>query len=408
MGDHGVPLASRFVVFAAALGFGCGSDPASPSATDEPPGEPSAAAREVAALLGARGSAPPAFTLIFDATTADAVLPFYPTALAFNPAIDGELWITLRQPLTDSPCDQGDTTGCPWLLGRVAVVHGATAAPESVLNVELKQDANAWHFMRRPTSISFNADDTFATCAEARTSNYEDVETPYNGPVLWSADPAIFGAPPPAHSPTGSTHIDMLHESPYCMGIAHERDNVYWTFNGDAGSLDRYDFHAPHEPGGDDHSDGELERYVTGELSRVPEVPSHLAFDPDSRLLYAADSGHGRIVVLDTTTGEPGADVTTYDPIRTHYAVDGAELRDIVKAGRLGVPSGLTLYAGVVFVTDALTSRIVAYDRLGHTLASLRTGLPPGSLGGITIGPDGRAYFADAVGRRVLRIDPAP
>ncbi len=400
-------LAFRFVLFAGALAVACGSDAESPAATDEPPGEPSAPAREVAALLGAGGSVPPTFTLIFDATTADAVLPFYPTALAFNPAAEDELWITLRQPLTGYTCNQDDTTGCPWLLGRVAIVHGATSAPEAAPSVELKQDANAWHFMRRPSSIAFNADDTFATCGEARTSNYEDVDVPYNGPVLWSAEPAIFGARPPADSPTGSTHIDMLHESPYCMGIAHERDNVYWTFNGDVGSLDRYDFHEPHEPGGDDHSDGELERYVTGELLRMPEVPSHLAFDPESKLLYAADSGHGRIVALDTTTGKPGAGVTAYDPIPTHYAVDGAELRDVVKAGRLRVPSGLTLYGGVVFVTDALTGRIAAYDTSGHTLASLPTGLPPGSLGGMTIGPDGRAYFADAVGRRVLRIDPA-
>jgi hypothetical protein len=400
-----VALASR-VVLLGCVALACSSDPQA-STTDEPPGEPTAAALGVASLLGAGGSSPPTYTLIYDATAADDVLPFYPTALAFNPAVDGDLWITLRQPLTEYPCDQGDTSGCPWLLGRVAIVHAAPAAPESAPNVEIKQDANAWHFMRRPTSLSFNADDTFATCAEARTSNYEDVDIPYNGPVLWSADPAIFGAPPPPNSPTGSTHIDMLHESPYCMGIAHERDNVYWAFNGDAGSLDRYDFHQPHEPGGDDHSDGELERYATGKVLRVPEVPSHLAFDPGSRLLYVADSGNGRVVALDTTSGKPGADVVIYEPIRTHYAMDDAKLTEVVKAGRLRVPSGLTLYEGVVFVTDALTSRIVAFDTFGHTLASLATDLPPGSLGGITIGPDGRAYVADAVGRRVLRIDPA-
>ena len=399
-------FASRVVLLAGLLACGCGGDPGS-AATDEPPGEPSAAARQVAALLGAGGSTPPTLVPIYDAATADAVLPFYPTALAFNPAVDDELWVTLRQPLLDYPCNQGDTTGCPWLIGRVAIIHGATAAPATAPSAEIKQDANAWHFMRRPTSLAFNTDDTFASCAEARTSNYEDVDTPYNGPVLWSADPAIFGAPPPVDSPTGSTHIDMLHESPYCMGIAHDHDNVYWTFNGDAGSLDRYDFHMPHEPGGDDHSDGELERYVTGELLRLPEVPSHLAFEPDSRRLFVADSGHARIVALDTTTGTPGADVTTYDPIRTHYAMDGAKLSEVVKKGRLGVPSGLTLYAGVVFVTDALSSRIIAYDTAGHTLASLPTGLPPGSLGGITIGPDGHAYVADAVGRRVFRVDPA-
>jgi hypothetical protein len=402
-----VALASKLTILLGCFVCGCGSDPVTSkrATTGEPAGEPSAAALEVATLLGAQGPDAPAFVTLYDAA-ADSRLPFYPTALAFNPFVPGDLWITLRQPLTDQVCDEGDTTGCPWLIGRVAIVHGAT--DDTPASVEIKQDANAWHFMRRPTALAFNDDDTFASCGEAWTDNYEDDDIPFSGPVLWSADPAIFGATPPADSPTNSTHIDMLHESPYCMGIAHDHANVYWAFNGDAGSLDRYDFHMPHEPGGDDHSDGELERYVTGALARVPEVPSHLAFDPGTGLLYAADSGHGRIVALDTTAGTPGASVMTYDPIQSHYAMDRAKLRELVAPGRLAVPSGLVLYQGVLFVTDAETSDIVAYDSVGHTLATLATGLPSGSLGGITIGPDGRAYFADAVGRRVVRIEPQP
>ena len=397
-----------FGLLVGCLLVGCGSDaPESSRASVERLGQPSAADLAVASLLGAGAGEAPGFFPVYEPSDDDSGRPLYPTALAFNPTQEDELWITLRQALTDLTCNADSTSPCMWLRGRVAIVHGATTAPDPARTVEMKEDANSWHFMRRPTSISFGDDDTFGTCAEARTSNFEDETIPFNGPVLWSADPAIFGAEAPVDSPTGSTHIDMLHESPYCMGIAHERDNVYWVMNGDAGSLDRYDFHVPHEPGGDDHSDGELERYAEGALARVADVPSQLAFDHDRATLYAADSGHGRIVALDTTSGIPNVEVPTYDPIQTHVGMTAVRLSEVVPHGRLGVPSGLSLYRDVLFVTDALTSRIVAFDRAGRTLATLETGLPPGSLAGIAVGPDGHAYFADRSSARVLRIDPA-
>jgi hypothetical protein len=384
-------------------GCGSGAEAAKPIASGEPPGEPSAADLDVARLLD---STPLTGFAVYRPENDDSGRPLYPTALAWNPTQEDELWITLREPPRQELCVKGSVSGCEWLIGRVAIVRGATQSPVTVHAVEMAEDANAWHFMRRPTSIAFGDDDTFATCAEARTSNYENEAIPFNGPVLWSADPAIFGAPPPPMSPTGSTHIDMLHETPYCMGITHERANAYWAFNGDAGSLDRYDFHAPHAPGEDDHSDGQLERFVAGALSRVEDIPSHLAYDESSGIVYAADTGNGRIVALDPAGATRSGDVSEfYDPILVHVHMSGAKLRVVVDSDRLGLPSGLALYQGVLFVTDALSSQIVAYDLAGHTLATLDTGLPVGALAGIAIGPDGRAYFADRSSRRVLRID---
>ena len=68
---------------------------------------------------------------------------------------------------------------------------------------------------------------------------------------------------------------------------------VDWVFNGKLGALDRYDFHAPHVVGGEDHADGELSRYVEGELERVPQVPSHLALDETAHDFYVADTAGG-------------------------------------------------------------------------------------------------------------------
>ena len=72
------------------------------------------------------------------------------------------------------------------------------------------------------------------------------------------------------------SHYDMLHESPLCMGIAWEKDNVYWVFDGHNQSIARYDFQEDHGMGFDDHSDGIIGKYVTGEIQREPDIPSHL------------------------------------------------------------------------------------------------------------------------------------
>ncbi len=411
MGNLSVVFLSRILALSCVVALsGCASEALStdPGKKAEPPGPPVDTDLVVASLLGEDGSGPPTFFTVYDPSDDTSGRPLLPSALAWNPVEQDELWITLREPPTDRTCNRGGTVACTWLIGRVAIVHGATSAPAVPHDVETKEDANAWHFMRRPSAIAFGTDGTFATCGEARTGNYENEEASFIGPTLWSADPAIFGARPPADSPTGSTHIDMLHETPFCMGIAHESENAYWVFNGEVGALDRYDFHAPHAPGEDDHSDGELRRYVEGQLTRVPDVPSHLAYDSQRRLVYAADTGHGRVVSLDATSGHEDGKVTAYEPLVAQARMSGATLVEVVPPGLLAQPSGLTLYRGVLFVTDYASSRIVAFDRAGRRLVTVETGLPTGSLGGIAIGPDGRAYLVDRSTRRVLRLEPSP
>lgn len=397
------------VLASSALALGCGSDPIRNVEEREPGGEtpgdePSAESLAVSEAIGAGdGSAGSVeFVRLYGPSDHPNDYDYEPTALAFNSARPEELWVTLRDHFVSDPCTKAARNECRWLWGWVAILNDpGTAAP----SVRVQRDDNAWHFMRRPSSIAFGDADLFATCGEARTSNFEEEAVPFNGPVLWSSDPTIFGVPAAEDSPTGSTHIDMMHSSPYCMGIAHERDNVYWTFNGDAGSLDRYDFKVPHAPGLDDHSDGEILRYATGQLSRVTNVPSHLAYDRETEMLFAVDTGKQRLVRLDTKTGTRGADIDQYDRVQVHSSMDGASLVEIVRPGVFQRPSGLALERGVLFVTDNALGRIFAFDRAGRLLRTLETGFADGALGGIVIGPDHKAYITNVASGEVLRIE---
>jgi len=381
------------------LAFGCGSDPVKSS---DPPAPSGPTPEEIAGALGDGDGSPGSvgLTTIFEPSdNGDTVLQ--PTGMAWHGLARAELWVTLRDEPSDILCTEA-TVPCPWLEGHVAILTDADGADPAVA---VKIDGNSWHFMRRPTGIAWGAGELFATCGEARTGNFEDEEIPYNGPTLWDADPAIFAAVPKPGM--NGTHVDMLHSSPFCMGIAHETANVYWVFNGDAGSLDRYDFHEPHEPGGENHADGELWRYLDGELLRVPEVPGHLVYDPGSSTLYAADPGHSRVIALDTKSGSADGDVISYDNLGTHLRMSGARFRDAITPGTVELPSGIAVVGGVLFVADRASGLIGAYELSTRRLIkSLDTGLGPDALTALSYGPDQKLYFTDAVGGRVVRIEP--
>jgi hypothetical protein len=332
--------------------------------------------------------------------TPHAKVPLSATSLGFNPTIAGELWVTLRQFASGKACTDDVSAGCDALRGVVAVVTDATGPTPSAV---IKEDGNSWHFMRRPTALAWGEDTLFATCGEARTDNFEDEPTPYAGPVLWASDPEIFGVEPEPSQ--NGTHLDMLHETPYCMGLAHESANAFWAFNGDAGSLDRVDFHAPHPIGGEDHSDGEVHRYVTGELQRTPEVPSQVAYDPQRQLVYVADTGHGRVVRVDPSTATPGAEMPIFEPLQASGMMDGAAVTTLVAPGVLQMPSGLALAGNVLYALDNATGRIHTFDLEGVAQKVLDTGLPAGALGGVVEGPDAKLYLTDLLTGSVYRVE---
>lgn len=357
---------------------------------------------EQTSLGGAGAGMVAAPVTVVDIYTPTAKLPFSATAVAFNPTVAGELWLVLRHFPSGKPCTATVMTGCAALPGVMGVVSNATSdAPTGVL----KEDGNSWHFMRRPTAVAWGDEQLFSTCGEALTDNDEDDPTPYAGPVLWSSDPAIFGVDPLPEQ--NGTHLDMLHETPLCMGLAHESGNAFWAFNGLAGSLDRVDFHSPHQVGGEDHSDGEVHRYIAGQLARTAEVPGHLAYDAARHLVYVADTGHGRVLSVDPSTAVPGDDIARYETLRASGMMDGATVTELVRPGRLQKPSGLALSGDVLYVTDNETSLIYAFDTAGNLKKTFDTALPPGSLAGITVGPDAKLYIANLLTGAAQRVEMA-
>lgn len=363
----------------ASLACSAGSS-ASPGGAPEPP---------TASLLGDGTPDSVTLTEVLGPATGLAT----PRALAFNPLRPNELWIV----------NFGDDS-------MVIVSDVLADAPVS----ERRKDSAASHFMAKPSSIAFGADvttigvpGTFATCQESRNT-YDDQQPPndFMGPTLWSSDLSVFAA----KNPNGlGSHLDMLHNSPLCVGIAHERDNVYWTFSGRTGSIVKYDFGKDDGIGHDDHSDGDSWRYGAGAFKYEPGVPGHLAFDPTDAALYVADTGNGRIAKLDTKSGTVGRKLATKEPNNLYAEMNDAVITDVVPAGgELEKPSGLALRDDYLFVSDNVTSKISAFTKGGERVNQLDTALPPGSLAGIAFGPDRKLYLVDMVGNRVLRVDVKP
>ncbi|MFT4757763.1 MAG: hypothetical protein ACI91R_002420 [Vicingaceae bacterium] len=309
-----------------------------------------------------------------------------PTDLDFHP--NGDLWVVNQETVT---------TG------------GSTVKftnPSLTNQTSLRQiDGNAWHFMSLPTALAFSDNGNFATSTGVYDANHNG-GAPFTGPALWSSDPAIYAQP----SGGNGSHLDMLHASPYSMGIAHETGNAFWVFDGNSNDIVRYDFAADHGPGNASHDDGRIRRFTQPSVSWInANIPSHLVLDKSSNWLYIADGGNGRVLRLDITTGTVGGTPSfpQYEPLAEYTNVSGATWQIVADTG-LVQPSGIDVIGNNMIVSDFSTGDIFIYDistvpatRVGR----LQTNTP--GVTGVVFGPNGNIWYTNRTQNTVVKIIPS-
>ena len=297
-----------------------------------------------------------------------------PRDLEFDPENPDDMWIVS---LTN------ETMTVVWDANTNSQSSGAYNSPGSA------------HFFARPSALAFGTKDTLATIHETDQLTQGPNGTPpdFMGPTLQSTELNTFDA---GHG----SHLDMLHNSPNGMGIAWEKANVYWVFDGYHSSITRYDFKSDHGKGGTYHGDGIIERYVEGEVSRVAGVPSHMEMDRDSGMLYIADTGNKRIAVLDTSTGTKGSAVGPFYDTDQQYKMNGAVITTLIDGNDVTPvmkrPCGLALHDEYIFVSDNQTGIIFGFDRDGELVDYLDTEMDPGALMGIAFNYKGELGIVDA------------
>lgn len=314
-----------------------------------------------------------------------------PIDLDFHPTRTNELWVL----------NQGNRNSG----GSTVIFYDAGLSTQTS---EYRQDGNAWHFMAEATSIAFGDNGDWGTSQGILDANHDG--SLFTGPTLWPGDLSIYamvGIPPTAT--VNGSHLDMLHQSPYGMGIAHETGNAYWVFDGYNENIVRYDFATPHYPGGFDHDDGALRRYTEIQVSRDPDVPSHMVLDKSRALLYIVDTGNDRIIRLNIYSGDvKGSLSPLYGEVLVEYSeMENAIFEDVVTTG-LSAPSGVDYVNNRLLVMDNESLEIIIYDVLTAPLTEVgRIDISDHATNpmGLKIGPDGLIWYVDYSDRTVVRIN---
>ena len=188
----------------------------------------------------------------------------YSEGRTFNPDVGEELWVA-----------NGNNHSIS-IIASVGTVYQTTIS---------RLDRGYYHYMNNITALAFNTvkdsgrnvnQDTFnyfAVCND-NLNDYVGSKNPnlFMGPTLYDTDTVnkigkkntVNRIGEDCSDPADQCfflHADMLHESPACIGIAHDPEvdtaygAVYWAFDttgdnsGNGGQLVRFDFSQPHGPG---------------------------------------------------------------------------------------------------------------------------------------------------------------
>ena len=321
-----------------------------------------------------------------------------PRDLEFHPGRTNELWIANRA--TDS----------------ITIVENTGLDNQTSQN---RADSNRNHFLEEVSAIAFGADHPefdWQWGSAQETGNTYCGQAPANnfmGPTLWPSSLNHFAV---ENQNNGNgllgSHIDMNHESPFGVGIAHDYDNVYWYNDGYYGELVRYDFKDDHDTGQDDHSDAVVRRYSEIQLTHSYGTPGHMIMDKSNGILYIADAGANRVLWVNTDdtsylTTDIMNDASRLEPLAEYSRITGVEWG--VLATGLNRPSGIALDDGQLFVSENGNGKIVAYDlatdgKSGVQLDKIQTSAS--AIMGLEIGPNGHLYYVDNGRDEVIRIDP--
>jgi len=339
-----------------------------------------------------------------------------PRDLQFHPLHPNELWV--------ANTGSSDVT--------VLTFNNKTSPAFTTLRVA---DRAKYHYMASVSALSFGVDGRFASCQES-TNTYDGLTArggesgnKFMGPTLFDSavNQRVSSMGKLNCDSTKQTcflrHMDMLHESPQCMGIVHDPEhyacgeratlqkNVFWAFDGygkgvdpqgqpGKGMLMRYDFERDH--GGcntylcADHGEAEVRRYEDVVLTRVPNVPSHLEMDVASggfRDLWIADTGGHRVLRVDADSGRSDRTAINEYPIyssthlhfnykiwtctRYEAVIDATTPGMLAEDVKNFLPSGIVLDGNFVYVSNHATGNVLAIDKYHGTIVkTVRTGRP--------------------------------